>query len=326
MNIKTIRFHETGGPDVLRFEEAGLPEPGPGQIRMRNTAIAVNFRDVLVRNGGHAVPTLPSGIGLDSAGVVDALGPGVEGLAVGQRIACVSGPDGAYAEARNVPAARAVPLPDTISDRTAAAIMIRGMTARYLLRDTYPVKAGDIIVVHAAAGGVGLLMCQWAKHIGATVIGTVGSDEKAEIARAHGCDHPVVYTREDVAGRVREITDGAGVPVVYDSVGKATFESSLRCLARRGLMVSFGEASGDPDPVALRWLASFGSLYVTHPSLPDYIATQAQLLAVAQDLFDMVGSGRLRVNIGAEFPLSEAARAHVALESRQIAGAVVLVP
>jgi NADPH:quinone reductase len=238
----------------------------------------------------------------------------------------VAGPDGAYATHRIVPAARVVRLPAEIAARIAAAMMIRGMTARYLLHETYPVKAGDTILVHAAAGGVGTIMCQWAKHLGATVIGTVGSAEKAAVARAHGCDHPIVYTAQDFAAKVRAITKGAGVPVVYDSVGKATFEGSLKCLARRGILASFGEASGDPDPIAPRRLGMLGSVYVTHPSLGDYTATRAELLANANHLFDMVTSGRITIEISAEYALADAPRAHADLEQRRTTGSIVLIP
>ncbi len=268
---KAFRFHRYGGPEVLRFEEVDVGEPGPGQVRIRNTAVAVNYRDVLMRSGIHAVKALPSGIGLESAGVIEAVGPQVTGFSIGDRVAYAGMPEGSYAQLRIVPAARLIALPAGIDERTAAAMMIRGMTARSLLRETYRVKKGDTILLHAAAGGVGLIMCQWAKHLGATVIGTVSSDEKAAIARAHGCDHPIVYTREDFAKRVREITGGEGVPVVYNSVGKATFEGSLRCLSRRGVMASFGEASGDPDPMPPRRLGALGSIYLTHPSVSNYI-------------------------------------------------------
>jgi len=320
-----FRFHATGGPEVLRLEEVEVGAPGPGQVRMRNAAVAVNYRDILLRRGAHRVAALPSGIGLESAGTVEAIGDGVADLAVGDRVACVAGPDGAYATHRIVPAARVVRLPAAIAARTAAAMMIRGMTARYLLHETYRVKPGDTILIHAAAGGVGLIMCQWAKHLGANVIGTVGSAAKAETARAHGCDHPVVHGQgEDFVARVRELTDGRGVPVVYDSIGRATFEGSLQCLARRGILASFGEASGDPEPVAPRRLGTLGSVYVTHPSLGDYTATRAELLATAGDLFDMVASGRIRIEISAEYPLHEAARAHADMEARRTTGSIVL--
>jgi NADPH2:quinone reductase len=326
MKVNAIRFARTGGPEVLRWEEIELPPPGPGQVRLRHTAVGVNFRDIYIRNGLHKVASLPSGLGLESAGVIEALGPEVSGVTVGQRVACTAGPDGAYAEARNVPAARVVPLPDGLGDKIAASMMIRGMTARYLLYDTYKVKPGDTILIHAAAGGVGLIVCQWAKHLGATVIGTVGSRDKAEVARAHGCDHAIVYTEEDFAERVRAITNGAGVAVVYDSVGKATFEGSLKCVRRRGVLASFGEASGDPDPVPPRRLGHLGSIFLTHPSLPDYTASRAELLTTANDLFQMVLSGKVRIDIHKTYALKDAAAAHRAVESRQTTGSIVLVP
>ena len=237
--MKAFRFYQTGGPEVLRFEDTEIPSPGPSEIRMRHQAIAVNYRDILLRRGQHAVRSFPSGMGIESAGAVEEIGADVSGFSIGDRVACVAGPDSAYAESRIVPATRVIKLPDDIDARTAAAMMIRGMTARYLLHETYRVKPGDTILVHAAAGGVGLILCQWAKHLGATVIGTVGSDEKAAVARAHGCDHVIVYTREDFAERVRALTGGVGVPVTYDSVGKTTFEGSLRSLRRRGVLASY---------------------------------------------------------------------------------------
>jgi NADPH2:quinone reductase len=241
-------------------------------------------------------------------------------------VTCIAGPDGAYAEARTVPAGRVVPLPEAIDERTAAAMMVRGTTAHYLLHGTYRVKPGDPILVHAAAGALGLILCQWAKHLGATVIGTVGTDEKAEIARANGCDHPIVYAREDFVARVRAITDGEGVPVVYDSVGRATFEGSMRCLRRFGVLASYGEASGDPEPVPPRRLGDFGSIFLTHPRLPDYTATRAELLAASNALFAMVGSGRIKIPIDRTYPLCEAPQAHRDLETCRPAGAIVLIP
>ena len=321
---KAFRFYEHGGPEVLRLEEVEIGEPGPGELRIRNTAIAVNFRDLLVRRGTHAVKTFPSGIGMESAGVIEAIGAGVGDFAVGQRVVCVAGPDAAYAEARIIPAARAIVLPVAIDERTAAAMMIRGMTARYLLKETYHVKPSDTILIHAAAGGVGQIVCQWAKHLGAIVIGTVGSEEKAAVARAHGCDHALVLGRDNIVERVRALTGGEGVPVVYDSIGKATFEDSLRCLRRRGVLASFGEASGDPDPVPPRRLGQLGSLYVTHPSLGDYTATRAALLETANDLFNMVMSGKVRIDISKAYPLAEAPRAHADLEARKTTGSIVL--
>jgi NADPH:quinone reductase len=322
---KAFRFHAHGGPDVLRLEEVEVGAPGRGEVRIRNTAVAVNYRDVLMRQGVHAVKALPSGIGLESAGVIDAVGPEVEGFAVGDRVAYAGMPEGSYAELRIVPAARLIPLPADIDERTAASMMIRGMTARSLLCETYRVQPGDTILLHAAAGGVGLIMCQWAKQLGATVIGTVSSEEKAAVARAHGCDHAIVYSREDFVARVRDITGGEGVPVVYDSVGKATFEGSLQCLRRRGVMASFGEASGDPDPVPPRRLGALGSIYLTHPSVSNYTVTRAELLKAAGDLFAMVADGKIRIEISRSYPLRDAARAHADMESRRTTGSIVLV-
>jgi NADPH:quinone reductase len=321
---KAFRFHEHGGPEVLRLEDVEVGAPGPAEVRIRNIAVAVNYRDVLMRRGVHAVKSLPSAIGLESAGVIDAVGREVRGVSVGDRVAYAGMPEGSYAELRVVPAARVIPLPADIDERTAAAMMIRGMTARSLLTGTYKVQPGDTILIHAAAGGVGLIMCQWAKHLGATVIGTVSTEAKANIARAHGCDHPIVYTREDFAARVRDITGGEGVPVVYDSVGKATFEASLKCLRRRGVMASFGEASGDPDPMPPRRLGALGSIYLTHPSVSNYTVTRAELLAAAHDLFAMVGSGRIKIAISQTYPLRDAARAHADIESRKTTGSIVL--
>jgi NADPH:quinone reductase len=322
---KAFRFHQHGGPEVLRFEDVDVGEPGPGQVRIRNTAVAVNYRDVLMRKGIHAIKSFPSGIGLESAGVIDAIGPEVVGFAAGDRVAYAGMPEGSYAEFRIVPAARLIALPDGIDERTAASMMIRGMTARSLLYEAYSVRPGDTILIHAAAGGVGLIMCQWAKHLGATVIGTVSSDEKAAVARAHGCDHAIVYTREDFAERVRELTAGEGVPVVYDSVGKATFEGSLKCLRRRGVMASFGEASGDPDPMPPRRLGALGSIYLTHPSVSNYTVTREELLATANDLFAMVTSGRIKIEISKTYALKDAPLAHADMEERKTTGSIVLV-
>jgi NADPH2:quinone reductase len=322
---KAFRFYEHGGPEVLRFEDVEVGAPGRGEVRVRNVAVAVNYRDVLMRRGIHAAKSLPSGIGIESAGVIEAVGPDVADFSVGQRVVYAAMPEGSYAQQRIVSAARLIALPPAIDERTAAAMMIRGMTARYLLKETYRVKPGDTILIHAAAGGVGLIMCQWAKHIGATVIGTVGSDAKAGVARAHGCDHAIVYTREDFAERVHALTNGKGIPVVYDSVGKATFEGSLRCLRPLGIMASFGEASGDPDPMPPRRLGQLGSIYLTHPSLPHYTATRAELLANANDLFVMVMSGTIKIDISKAYPLAEAPQAHADLEARRTTGSIVLV-
>jgi NADPH2:quinone reductase len=322
--MKAIRFDRHGGPEVLRWDDVPEPEPGPGEVRIRHAAVALNFRDILVRRGQHAVKSFPSGLGTESAGVVVALGEGVNDFAIGDRVATVCRPDGAYAEARIAPAARVVKLPAGVDARTAASMMVRGLTARYLLRATYNVKAGDTIVIHAAAGGVGLIVSQWAKQLGATVIGTVGSDDKAAVARAHGCDHVLHY--DNFAERVRDITGGKGVPVVYDSVGKLTFENSLKCLAPRGILASFGESSGDPPLISARTLGNMGSLYVTHPSLIDYTATRAELLETANDLFAMVAGGKIKIAINHEYPLREAAAAHGDVEARKTTGSVVLIP
>ena len=321
--MKAIRFHQTGGPEVLRFEDVELPSPAPGEVRMRHTAVALNFRDILVRRGQHSAK-LPSGLGTESAGVIDAVGPGVTDFAVGDRVATVCRPDCAYAEARNAPAIRVVKLPPDINERTAASMMVRGLTARYLLHTTYKVKPGDTIVIHAAAGGVGQIVSQWAKHLGATVIGTVGSSDKTAIAKARGCDH--VFGYDNFSGKVRELTGGKGVPVVYDSVGRTTFENSLKCLAPRGILASFGEASGDPPPVSVRELGNMGSLFVTHPSLIDYTASRAELLETANDLFAAVSRGKVKIEVNHTYPLREAAQAHRDVESRKTTGSVLLIP
>jgi NADPH2:quinone reductase len=324
MFMKAIRFDRNGGPDVLRWVDVELPPPGAGEVRIRHEAVALNFRDILVRRGQHAVASFPSGLGTESAGVIEAVGSGVTDFAVGDRVACVCRPDCAYAEARNAPAIRVVRLPDAIDTRTAAAMMVRGMTARYLLRATYRVQPGDTIVIHAAAGGVGQIVSQWAKHLGAIVIGTVGSPEKAAVARAHGCDHVLGY--ENFAAKVRELTGGKGVPVVYDSVGLATFEQSLKCLRPRGILASFGESSGDPPLVSVRELGNMGSLFVSHPSLIDYTATRADLLETTGDLFAVVAGGQVRIEINRTYPLREAARAHTEVEQRKTTGSAVLLP
>ncbi len=320
-----IRFHETGGPEILQWEEMEVGAPGASQVRIRHSAIGLNFIDTYHRTGLYPV-SLPSGLGLEAAGVVEAVGPGVTELKVGDRVAYGTGPIGAYAEARVIPAEKLLTLPDAIDDRTAAAMMLQGMTAQYLLRRTHRVQAGETILVHAAAGGVGLILVQWAKHLGATVIGTVGSDDKAKLARAHGCDHIILYRQENVAERVREITRGAGVPVVYDGVGKDTFMASLDSLAPRGMMVSFGNASGAVPPFEPVLLSQKGSLFLTRPTLMHYTATRADLLATARDLFEVVGKGAVKVEVRQTFPLKQAAEAHRALESRRTTGSTVLLP
>jgi len=317
-----IRVHETGGPEVLKWEEVEVGEPGPGQIRLRQEAAGLNFIDVYHRTGLYPQP-LPFTPGVEGAGVVEAVGPDVTGVKVGDRVA-YGGPVGGYADVRLIPADRVVALPDAISFEQAAGMMLRGMTAHMLLRRVHEVKAGETILVHAAAGGVGLMLCQWAKALGATVIGTVGSDEKAELARAQGCDHPIVYTRQDFVAEVARITGGAKVPVVYDGVGRDTFMKSLDCLARRGTMASFGNSSGTVDPFQPGILAQKGSLFLTRPTLYDYTFDRADLEVAAAELFDIVGSGKVRIKIGQRFPLADAAEAHRALEARKTTGSTVL--
>jgi len=323
---KAIRIHETGGPMVLRWEDVEVGNPGPGQVRIRHTAVGLNFIDVYHRTGLYPVPALPSGIGLEAAGVVDAVGEGVSDIAVGQQVAYASGPVGSYAEARLIAADRLVALPDTISDQQAAAMMLQGLTVQYLLRRTYRVQPGDTILVHAAAGGVGLIACQWAKHLNATVIGTVGTDEKAALAKANGCDHPIVYTRENFADRVKEITGGAGVAAVYDSVGKDTFEGSLDCLRPLGMMVSFGNASGAVPPFEPGILAAKGSLFFTRPTLMTYTAKPEDLQAMARELLEVVEAGVVRISVNQTYALKDAAQAHVDLEARKTTGSTVLIP
>ena len=320
-----IRFHRTGGPEVLQFEAVELPPPAAGEVRLRQHAVGLNFIDTYHRGGLYSVP-LPSGLGQEGAGVVEAVGEGVTEVAVGDRVAYAGGPLGAYAEARNLAAAHLVRLPDAISFEQGAAMMMQGLTAQFLLRSTYPVQAGETILVHAAAGGVGSIMVQWAKALGATVIGTVGSDDKAEKVRALGCDHPIVYTRERFTERVREITSGVGVPVVYDSVGRDTFLDSLACLRKRGVMVSFGNSTGPVAPFECALLAKLGSLYVTRPTLFDYIDSRAELLARAAELFEIVAAGKVKIEIGQRYPLRDAAEAHRVLQARRTTGSTVLLP
>ncbi|HJU21389.1 MAG TPA: quinone oxidoreductase [Casimicrobiaceae bacterium] len=322
---QAIRFHQTGGPEVLRLETVDVAPPGPGEVRVRNTAIGVNFIETYQRSGLYQLP-LPSGIGSEAAGVVEAVGPGVEGLAKGDRVASCLGPVGAYSTERNVPADRLVKLPEGIDDRTAAALMLKGLTVEYLFNETYPLKRGDTILFHAAAGGVGLIACQWARALGVTMIGTVGSDDKARLAREHGCAHTIVYTREDFVRRVKEITGGKGVPVVYDAVGKDTFPASLDCLAPRGMFVSFGNASGPVPPLNLMLLSQKGSLYVTRPTLVTYASTHASLTAMADKMFALVKEGKVKADVRQTFPLAEAAEAHRSLHARKTTGATLLIP
>jgi NADPH2:quinone reductase len=318
--------HETGGPEQLKFEEVEVGAPGPGQVRLRQTAVGLNFIDVYFRTGLYPAPSTPFTPGLEGAGVVEAVGEGVSEVTVGQRVAYAAPPLGAYAEQRLMAADRLVPLADEVSDEQAAAMMLQGMTAEYLLRRTFPVQKGQTILFHAAAGGVGLIACQWAKHLGVEVIGTVGSEAKAELAKAHGCAHVIRYDKEDVPKRVREITSGQGVPVVYDSVGKTTFESSLDCLAPRGMMVSFGQSTGPVPPVETGMLSAKGSLYLTRPTLMTYAAARSDLLESANALFEVVGSGTVKIEINQRFALKDAADAHRALEGRQTTGSTLLLP
>jgi NADPH2:quinone reductase len=320
-----IRLYQTGGPEVLRWEEVAVGEPGEGQARVRHTAIGINYIDTYHRSGLYPIP-LPGGLGSEAAGVVEAVGAGVAHVRPGDRVAYAGGPPGSYAEVRVMPADRLVKIPEGITDQQAAAMMLKGMTVQYLIRRTYRVQPGETVLFHAAAGGVGLIACQWLKGLGATVIGTVGSDEKAELARAHGCDHPIVYTREDFTKRVREITGGAGVPVVYDSVGRSTFAGSLDCLRPLGLMVSFGNASGPVPPFELGILAPKGSLYVTRPTLATYTATRADLEATAGELFDVVRSGRVKIEVRHTYALRDVQQVHRALEGRETTGSIVMIP
>jgi NADPH2:quinone reductase len=317
-----IRIHEAGGPEVLKWEEIDIGDPGPGEVKIRQEAAGLNFIDVYHRTGLYPQP-LPFTAGVEGAGVVEAVGADVTNVQAGDRVA-YGGPVGGYAEVRLIPADRLVKLPDSISSEAAAAMMLQGMTAEMLLKRVYPVKAGDPILVHAAAGGVGLILCQWAKALGATVIGTVSTDEKADLARAHGCDHPIIYTRQNFVAEVERITGGAKVAVVYDGVGKDTFMKSLDCLARRGMMASFGNASGAVAPFDALLLARKGSLFLTRPTLYDYTLDPADLQQAARDLFDVVSSGKVKIEIGQRFALKDAADAHRALEARKTSGSTIL--
>ncbi|MCK0197672.1 quinone oxidoreductase [Ancylobacter sp. 6x-1] len=325
--VAAIRVHETGGPDVLKLEEVELGKPGPGEVRVRHTAIGLNFIDTYFRSGLYPAPNgLPFTPGNEAAGVIEELGEGVTDLAVGDRVAYGSSPLGSYSAARIMPAGPLVKLPDTISDETAAAMMLKGMTARYLLRQTFKVEPGNTILVQAAAGGVGLLLCQWAAHIGATVIGTVGSQEKAELARANGAHHTILYRQEDFVAKVKEITGGKLCDVVYDGVGKDTYPGSLDCLRPRGLFASFGNASGPVENFSLLALSQKGSLYATRPTLFTHVATRPALLENAADLFDAVAKGVVKVPVNQTYPLARAADAHRDLEARRTTGSTVLIP
>jgi NADPH2:quinone reductase len=321
---RAIRLHQTGGPEVLKLEPTEVGEPGPGQARVRHTYVAVNFIDVYFRTGRYPLP-LPNGLGSDAVGVVEAVGSGVTDVRVGDRVGYLLGPQGAYADVRVMPADVLIPLPDEISDRTASALMMKGLTTQYLFRQVFPLKGGETILYHAAAGGVGLIACQWARALGVTMIGTVSTDAKAQIARAHGCAHTIVTSRENIAERVREITGGKGVPVVYDSVGKDTLMASLDSLQPRGTLVSNGTSSG-PVVIDSMLLAAKGSLWVTRPAMVHYATPRAHMLAMAEELFNLVLAGKIRGEPNQAFALEDAAEAHRALEARKTIGATVLVP
>jgi NADPH2:quinone reductase len=323
---KAIKLYNNGGPEVLKWEDHDPGKPGDGEVRIRHRAIGLNFIDVYHRTGLYPLPALPAIPGLEGSGVVEAVGEQVDNVVVGDRVAYAGVPPGAYAQVRCFPAHRLVKIPDDVSFETAAAMMLKGMTARYLIRGCYPVSSGDTILIHAASGGVGSIVSQWAHDIGATVIGTVGSAEKAEKARSNGCDHPILYSQEDFVENVREITNGRGVNVVYDSVGQATFMKSLECLQPLGTMVTFGQSSGSVPPLELGVLAAKGSLFLTRPSLMTYTEKREDLLAHANDLLDVVQRGAVKIAIGQTYPLSEAPVAHRALEGRKTTGSTILVP
>lgn len=325
MRTKAIQIAENGGPEVMHLVDVDVPSPGKGEIRLRQTAIGLNYIDTYHRSGLYALP-LPTGIGMEGAGVIDAVGEGVKGLKVGDRVAYGVGPRGAYARHRNVPASRVAKLPKAISDETAAGMMLKGLTVRALLRSVYKVKRGETILFHAAAGGVGVIFTQWAKALGVKVIGTVGSDDKIAVAKAHGCAHVINYRTDDVVARVKEITKGAGVPVVYDGVGQATFMTSIDCLKPRGLLVCFGNASGPVKSFDLGLLAAKGSLYVTRPTVMTYMADDAELAAASRDLIEIVKSGKVKIPVNQRYKLADVAQAHRDLESRATTGTTILIP
>ncbi|MCG8359793.1 MAG: quinone oxidoreductase [Kiloniellales bacterium] len=325
MKAHAIRIHQPGGPEALRYEEVEVAEPGPGEVRLKQTAVGLNYIDVYHRTGMYPLE-LPAGIGMEGAGAVESVGEGVSELKAGDRVAYAAPPTGSYAEARLMPWHRLIKLPDSITDRQAAAMMLQGMTVEYLIRRTFQVRKGDTVLFHAAAGGVGLIACQWLNHLGAEIIGTVGSAEKAALAKAHGCHHVINYRTENFVERVKEITDGQGVPVVYDSVGKDTYEGSLDCIAPRGVFVSFGAASGPIPPFNVGVLAAKGSLYLTRPTLMTYTASREDLVASAAALFDVVGKGIVKIEVNQTYPLAETAQAHRDLEGRKTTGSTVLLP
>jgi len=322
---QAIRFHKAGGPEELSFDTVDVPAPGAGEVRVRHTAIGVNYIDTYHRSGLYPLP-LPSGVGTEAAGVAEAVGAGVTDFKRGDRVAYCTTAVGAYSTERNVPADKLVKIPDGVDDRAAASLMLKGLTVQYLFRQTHRLQAGETVLFHAAAGGVGLIACQWARALGVTMIGTAGSDEKAALAREHGCAHTIVYTRENFVERVKAITGGKGVPVVYDGVGKDTFPGSLDCLSPRGLFVSFGSASGAIAAFNIGLLAQKGSLYATRPTLFNYASTPDKLRAMAEEMFALVREGKLKAEIGQTFALRDAAEAHRALESRKTTGATVLLP
>ncbi|MBV9824785.1 MAG: quinone oxidoreductase [Alphaproteobacteria bacterium] len=320
--VQAIRLAKTGGPEVLEWQTVEVGRPGDGQVRLRHTAVGLNYIDTYQRSGLYPM-AMPSGLGSEAAGIIEEVGPGVSGLKAGDRVAYAGGPLGAYSESRVMPADRLVPVPDGITDQQAAAMMLKGMTAWYLIRRTHAVKPGETILIHAAAGGVGLIVCQWAKHLGATVIGTVGDEEKGRLAKANGCDHAINYRKEDFVARVGEITSGKKLPVVYDSVGKDTFMKSLDCLAPLGLLALFGQSSGSVPPFDLGILAGKGSLFVTRPTLNTYTASRDDLLTASSDLFDVVKKGVVKLAINQTYPLRDAAQAHRNLQDRKTTGSTV---
>ena len=325
MKTNAIRVHKQGGPEEMKWEEVGLPTIKEGEVLIKHTAIGLNYIDTYHRSGLYPMP-VPLTLGIEGAGIIEEVGENVNDLKVGNRVAYASPPTGSYAEAKVMPAARLVKIPDNISDEIAAAIMLKGMTVEYLVRRTYNVKAGQTVLFHAAAGGVGLIACQWLKAIGATTIGTVGSEEKAALAKANGCDHTILYRKENFVDKVKEITNGKGVPVVYDGIGKDTFVQGFDCLSPLGLMVIFGNASGNAPPLETGILAAKGSLYVTRPTLMTYNAKREELVDSAQQLFNMVGSGKINITINARYALKDAAQAHKDLESRKTTGSTLLMP
>jgi NADPH2:quinone reductase len=320
-----IRFHKNGGPEVMQWESVDVGEPGPGEARVRHTAIGVNYIDTYHCSGLYKL-ALPSGLGTEGAGIVEAVGPGVNDVRPGDRVAYSGGPLGAYSEVRVMPADRLVKLPDGVSEKVAATLMLKGLTVQYLFRQAFPLKGGETILLHAAAGGIGLIACQWARALGVTVIGTVGSDEKAALAKANGCTHTIVYTRENFVERVKHLTGGKGVPVVYDGVGKDTFPASLDCLSQRGMFVSFGNASGPIAAFDILLLAQKGSLYATRPTLATYTASRAAMLAMSEEMFSLVLAGKLTNEARQTYALKDAAQAHRDLQSRKTTGAIILLP